>query len=149
VRSSNAASFVAFPCGGGGAIDEVAEREPSAFTGERCVLKQRQPSHDYTHRVKAGLSVVLTLAPMLQPASSGSSGAPRPPEPAPTATETVTRPDPGLARGKWEAPPWAFWVALGLVVLGVGLYVARRMGLLRLKKRAPEDSAPVSRRGPR
>ena len=67
--------------------------------------------------------------------------------PAPTATETVTRPDPGLARGKWEAPVWAFWVALAVVVLGVGLYVAKRMGLLRLKKRVEE--APVSKRGPR
>jgi len=68
---------------------------------------------------------------------------------APTATETVTRPDPGLARGKWEAPAWAFWVALAVVVIGVGLYVAKRMGLLRLKKRPAEEPAPVSRRGPR
>lgn len=64
------------------------------------------------------------------------------------ATETVTRPDPGLARGKWEAPAWAFWVALAVVILGVGLYVAKRMGLLRLKKRAAEE-APVSKRGTR
>lgn len=70
------------------------------------------------------------------------------PSAAPTATETVTRPDPGLARGKWEAPAWAFWVALAVVVIGVGLYVARRMGLLRLKKKAVED-APVSKRGVR
>lgn len=82
---------------------------------------------------------------MKQPASS----VPRAPEPAPTATETVTRPDPGLARGKWEAPTWAFWVALAVLVLGVALYVARRMGLLRLKKRAPDEAAPVSRKGPR
>ena len=66
---------------------------------------------------------------------------------APTATETVTRPDPGLARGKWEAPVWAFWVALAVVVLGIGLYVAKRMGLLRFKKRVEE--APMSKRGPR
>jgi hypothetical protein len=68
---------------------------------------------------------------------------------APTATETVTRPDPGVARGKWEAPAWAFWVALAVVVVGLGLYVAQRMGLLRLKKRAPEESLPLSKRGPR
>lgn len=48
-------------------------------------------------------------------------------------TETVTRPDPGLARGKWEAPPWAFWVALALIVIGAALYVLRRMGILRIK----------------
>lgn len=71
------------------------------------------------------------------------------PSAAPTATETVTRPDPGLARGKWEAPAWAFWVALAVVVIGVGLYVARRMGLLRVKKRAAEGSVPVSKRGSR
>jgi hypothetical protein len=66
---------------------------------------------------------------------------------APTATETVTRPDPGLARGKWEAPVWAFWVALAVGVIGLGLYFAKRMGLLRLKKRVEE--APMSKRGPR
>lgn len=70
-----------------------------------------------------------------------------PPSAAPTATETVTRPDPGLARGKWEAPAWAFWVALAVVVIGVALYVAKRMGLLRLKKKVEE--APVSKRGAR
>jgi hypothetical protein len=46
-------------------------------------------------------------------------------------TETVTRPDPGLARGKWEAPAWAFWLALALVVVGSTLYVLRRLGKLR------------------
>jgi hypothetical protein len=49
------------------------------------------------------------------------------------ATETVTRPDPGLARGKWEAPAWAFWVAMALVLAGASLYVLRRAGVLRLK----------------
>jgi hypothetical protein len=46
-------------------------------------------------------------------------------------TETVTRPDPGLARGKWEAPAWAFWLALALLVVGTTLYVLRRLGMLR------------------
>ncbi len=49
-------------------------------------------------------------------------------------TETVSRPDPGLARGKWEAPPWAFWLALALIVVGTTLYVLRRMSMLRFGK---------------
>ena len=61
--------------------------------------------------------------------------------PTTTANEIVTRPDPGVARGKWEAPQWAFWVALGVVVVGIALYVLRRMGILRLK-RAPAETAP-------
>lgn len=57
-------------------------------------------------------------------------------EPSPTATEAVTRPEPGLARGKWEAPAWAFWIALAVVVLGTGLFVAVRSGMLgRILKR--------------
>ena len=47
-------------------------------------------------------------------------------------TETVTRPDPGLARGQWEAPAWAFWLALALVMVGTAAYVLRRMGMLQL-----------------
>jgi len=54
-------------------------------------------------------------------------------------TETVTRPDPGLARGKWEAPAWAFWLALALVALGTTAYVLRRMGMLRLGSKAKAE----------
>jgi hypothetical protein len=68
---------------------------------------------------------------------------------APTATETVTRPDPGVARGKWEAPPWAFWLVLAVVVIGFGLYVAGRMGLLGRLMKKKADEAPVSKRGVR
>lgn len=50
-------------------------------------------------------------------------------------SETVTRPDPGLARGNWEAPAWAFWVALAVIVAGSTLYVLRRMGRLRMPVR--------------
>ena len=53
-------------------------------------------------------------------------------------TETVTRPDPGLARGKWEAPAWAFWLALALIVVGTAVYVLRRMGMLRLRAKAAQ-----------
>jgi hypothetical protein len=50
----------------------------------------------------------------------------------PSPQETVARPDPGFARGKWEAPAWALWGILVLVILGAGAYVAVRV----LKKRA-------------
>ena len=56
-------------------------------------------------------------------------------------TETVTRPDPGLARGKWEAPPWAFWLMLAVLLVGTTLYVLRRMGMLRLKGPATSSSS--------
>lgn len=64
-------------------------------------------------------------------APSGSHAA----APDSTATEKVTRPDEGLARGVWEAPSWAFWVLLGLVVIGATLYLLRRLGVLELKKK--------------
>lgn len=57
-------------------------------------------------------------------------------------SETVTRPDPGLARGKWEAPPWAFWLALALIVTGAALYVLRRMGRLRMPVRSAQPRTP-------
>ena len=60
-------------------------------------------------------------------------------------TETVTRPDPGLARGKWEAPPWAFWLMLVVLLAGTALYVLRRMGKLRLK--GPAASASSAKTG--
>lgn len=57
------------------------------------------------------------------------------PAPAPTATEIVHRPDPGLARGVWEAQPWVFYVLAGAMLLGGGLYAAGRLGLLRRSKK--------------
>lgn len=45
--------------------------------------------------------------------------------------ETVTRPDPGLARGTWEAPAWALWLMLAVVLIGATLYLLRRVGVLR------------------
>ncbi len=61
--------------------------------------------------------------------------APSPDAPLPGPVETVTRPEPGtLARGAWEAPAAAFYVAAALVVLAAVLYGAARMGLLRRRK---------------
>ena len=71
------------------------------------------------------------------------------PAPAPSATEVVTRPEPGLARGKWEAPAWVFWVMLAVVVLGAAAYVLRRLGILRIgqgKKTEDGAGAPPSSR---
>jgi hypothetical protein len=70
---------------------------------------------------------VLVLAPA---ASSASASAPPP-------AEQVLRPPEGLARGLWEAPAAAFYVAAGALFVTCGLYAARRTGLW------------PSRRGPR
>ena len=32
--------------------------------------------------------------------------------------QSIQRPDPGLARGRWEAPAWAFWVVAVAAVVG-------------------------------
>ena len=71
---------------------------------------------------------------MRQPSSAPGTNAPPPAAPHSGASETVTRPDPGLARGRWEAPAWAFWAALAVVVVGTALYVLGRMGMLRRRK---------------
>ena len=44
--------------------------------------------------------------------------------------EIVTRPDPGLARGVWEASPVALYAGLGVVLAAATLYAAARAGLL-------------------
>ena len=33
-------------------------------------------------------------------------------------TGSIQRPDPGLARGRWEAPSWAFWAVALAAILG-------------------------------
>lgn len=64
-------------------------------------------------------------------------------------TETVTRPDPGLARGKWEAPAWAFWLMLAVLLAGTALYVLRRMGKLRLRAPATPKTGDGSGSAPK
>jgi hypothetical protein len=51
------------------------------------------------------------------------------PDPSPEAAESIQRPDPGLGRGRWEAPPWAFYATMLAVILGgfALLAVALRM----------------------
>jgi len=75
------------------------------------------------------------------PATPAPTGAPAALA-APAATETVTRPDPGLARGKWEAPAYAFWVALAIIVVLTTLYVLGRMGILKRRKGGPAGRGP-------
>jgi hypothetical protein len=41
-----------------------------------------------------------------------------PPLAPPLPTETVQRPPPGLARGRWEAPPWLFYAVIVAAVVG-------------------------------
>ncbi len=53
-----------------------------------------------------------------------------------TTEAPVRRPEPGLARGVWEAPRWAFFVAIAAIVVLAAAYAARRAGLLRRRKRA-------------
>lgn len=86
---------------------------------------------------------------MAQPSSSTTApaGALSPEASPPPATgERVTRPDPGLARGKWEAPAWVFWAMLGAILVGSALYLLRRLGMLKLGQgRAKSvDDAPAS-----
>ncbi len=64
--------------------------------------------------------------------------------PTPTATEIVRRPEPGLARGKWEAPAWVFWAILALVLVSTTSYVLRRLGLLKLRKGSSAPGEPPS-----
>jgi hypothetical protein len=40
---------------------------------------------------------------------------------------TVKRPEPGLARGVWEAPWWAFLVAAALVLVLLAALFGRRL----------------------
>jgi len=51
-------------------------------------------------------------------------------------TELVTRPDPGLARGKWEAPRAAFYVVVVLVVVLAIVATLHKLGVFaRLGKK--------------
>jgi hypothetical protein len=61
----------------------------------------------------------------------------------PAPTEEVHRPtEPGLARGLWEAPPYAFYVAFGIVLLFALPYAAYRLGFLRRRPPVPSKRRP-------
>lgn len=87
----------------------------------------------------------LTLFQMHAPALANAPNAADGAAPTASATELVTRPEPGLARGRWEAPAWMFWLVLVLVVTGAALYVLLRTGVLRLgKQRTDGNASPPS-----
>lgn len=42
----------------------------------------------------------------------------------PASSESIVRPPPGLARGRWEAPGWAFTLLAAAALLGGLAWVA-------------------------
>jgi hypothetical protein len=54
---------------------------------------------------------------------------------APAIEEVVTRPEPGLRRGKYEARPWHFGLLMAVAVLFVLGYLARRFSWNPLRKK--------------
>jgi hypothetical protein len=56
------------------------------------------------------------------------------PGPSTAPTESVDRPDPGLARGRWEAPPWAFYVVLAAAIVGGLTWLALALRTRRLPR---------------
>ena len=55
-------------------------------------------------------------------------------QPAPAPTETVVRPG-GLRHGRWEAPPWAFYVMAGVLLVVALTTLLFRLRVLRLPAR--------------
>ena len=65
----------------------------------------------------------------------------------PASSEVVHRPaEPGLARGLWEASPFAFYVAFAVLFLFAVTYAAARLGLV--KRRRPAQAAKAKGRHP-
>ena len=52
--------------------------------------------------------------------------------------EIVRRPDPGIARGVWEAPSFALWLVMAAAIVGAGVYAAARAGVFRRVRRRME-----------
>ena len=60
--------------------------------------------------------------------------APRASDAAPALAGTAVgtqRPEPGLARGVWEAPRWTFFAALAVIVVIAALYAVHRAGIVK------------------
>ena len=85
-----------------------------------------------SHAQGLALGASTASSPPATKPSVASSHSAAPLAPAPAAT--AIRPDPGLRRGVWEAPPWAFYVGAAVVVVFAAIYAARRLGLLKLRR---------------
>jgi hypothetical protein len=85
----------------------------------------------------AAPSPAVDVSSSAAPAGKAVPSAAPPAPPAPVAEVATRRPEPGLARGVWEAPRWSFFVAMAAIVVLAGLYAARRAGLFRLLRRRP------------
>ena len=57
----------------------------------------------------------------------------------PVPTEIVRRPEPGIGRGLWEAPPAFFYVAGSIAVIVGVLYALWRKGLVRFRFRRSSE----------
>jgi hypothetical protein len=60
---------------------------------------------------------------VLQPPTCSSS-------PRPNGTEVICEPDPGLARGKWEAAPWVFYMLFGIAAALAIAFIAFKTGII-------------------
>ena len=63
-------------------------------------------------------------APLATPDPSGAPAAPVASLAPAAPAEKIERPDPGLARGHWEAPRWAFALIAALTVAGGLVWLA-------------------------
>jgi hypothetical protein len=58
------------------------------------------------------------------------------------APDVIHRPDPGLARGLWEASPSTFYLALAIIVVLAAAYLALRLGAFKRFRRPSTTSHP-------
>jgi hypothetical protein len=72
---------------------------------------------------------------LLRPAVASASASAAPAAPTSSVEIIPVKQGEGMKRGKWEAPAWAFWAILAVVLVGSTLYLLRRLGLLSRAKR--------------
>lgn len=53
---------------------------------------------------------------------------------APGDGETVERPEPGIARGRWEAPAWCFYAVAIAALLGSAIWIATTLRARRARR---------------
>ena len=59
------------------------------------------------------------------------------PPPLASTPEIIHRPDPGLARGLWEATPTALYLALLALIVATGAYLVWRLRRSRTTRAIP------------